>query len=52
LQKGFGGNAADVETDAAKGGAFFDAGDGEAELGGADGADIATWAGADDDDVE
>ena len=45
-------DAADVEAGAAEGGALLDAGDLHAELRGADGADIAAGAGADDDDIE
>src|SRR5438874_12954944 len=50
-QQRLGRNAAPVEADAAEIGFFHDRGL-EAELGGADGGDIAAGAGADDDDVE
>ncbi len=52
MQQRLGRDAADVEAGAAEGGALLDAGHLQAELGGADGADIAAGAGADDDDVE
>jgi hypothetical protein len=52
VEQGLAGNAADVEAGAAEGGAFLDEGDLEAELGGAEGADVAAGAGADDDEVE
>ena len=51
-EEGFAGNATDVETRAAEGGAFFDEGDFEAELRGAEGADVAAGAGTDYDEVE
>ncbi|KUP94357.1 hypothetical protein TRIHO_06760 [Tritonibacter horizontis] len=51
VQQRLGGDAADVETGAAKGLAAFDDGGLEAQLGAADGADIAAGACADDDDV-
>ncbi len=52
LQQRLGGNAADIEAGAAQRRALFHAGDLQAKLGCADGADIAAWAGPDDDDVE
>ena len=45
-------NAADIEAGSAKGGAFFDQRDLEAELGGAKGAHITTGTGADDGNVK
>jgi hypothetical protein len=51
-EEGFARNAADVEASAAEGGAFLDEGDLEAELGGAEGADVAAGAGANYDHVE
>jgi hypothetical protein len=58
LQQGLGGDAADVGAGAARGRTalvvlpLVDAGDVHAELGGADGGDVAAGAGADDDEVE
>ncbi len=51
MQQRLRGNAADVEAGAAEGLALFDDGDLQAELRGADGADIAAGAGADDDEI-
>ena len=51
VQQRLGGDAADVETGAAKGLAAFDDGGLQAQLGAADGADIAAGARADDDHV-
>jgi hypothetical protein len=50
-EEGLRGDAAPVEADAAELGAL-DAGDVVAELGGADGADVAGGAAADDDEIE
>jgi hypothetical protein len=47
VQQGFGRNAAGVEAGAAMGAALVDHGDLEAELGGADGADVTAGSGAD-----
>lgn len=52
VQQGLGRDAADIQAGAAQGGAFIDEGDLEAELGGAEGANVAAGAGADDDEVE
>ena len=52
VQQRLGGNAADVEAGAAMAGALLDHCHLEAQLGRADGADIAAGAGADDGDVE
>lgn len=52
MKQGFTRDAADVEASAAEGGAFLDQRDLEAELGGAEGADVAAGAGADDDQIE
>ena len=51
FEQRFGGDAADVQAGAAEGGCCFDAGGFVAELGGADGGDVAAGATADDDDV-
>ena len=51
MQQGLGGDTADVEARPAKGLAAFDTGGFEAELGAADGADIAAGTGADYDNV-
>ena len=51
VQQRLRGDAADVEAGAAERLALLDHGDLHAELGGADGADIAAGAGADDDDI-
>ena len=50
MDQGLGGDAADVEADS-PGSLLLDDGDGEPELGGADGADVAAGSGADDDEV-
>ena len=52
MQQGLRRNAADIEAGAAMGGALFDDRDFEAELGRADGADIAAGAGADDGEIK
>jgi hypothetical protein len=52
VQQRLGRDAADVEAGAAVGGPLLDHGDLEAELAGADGADVAAGAGSDDDEVE
>ncbi len=52
MQKRLGGNAADIEAGAAMGSALFHHGHVHAELGGADGAHIASGAGADDGQIE
>jgi hypothetical protein len=52
VEQGFGGDAADIQAGAAKGLAPLHHGDALAQLRGADGADIAAGAGADDDGVE
>ena len=51
VQQRLGRDAADVEAGAAMGLALFDDGGLQAELGGADGADIAAGAGADDNEI-
>src|SRR5208282_5370235 len=51
VQQGLGRNAADVEAGAAESLALFDNGGFQAELGGANGADIAARAGADDNEI-
>ena len=52
VEQGLGGNAADIEAGAAMGGALLDHCHLHAELGGADGADIAAGSGADHREVE
>jgi hypothetical protein len=52
FEKGFTGNAADVEARAAQGRALIDAGDFHAELRRTDGRDIPARTGADHDQVE
>jgi hypothetical protein len=52
LQQGFGGDAADVQAGAAQRGALFNAGDLQAQLRRADGANITAGAGTDHDNVE
>ena len=52
MKQGFTRDAAHVQASAAEGGAFLDQRDLEAELGGAEGADVAAGAGADDDQIE
>ena len=51
IEQGLGGDAADVEAGAAEEFAL-DAGDLQAELGGADGGGVSARAGADDDEIE
>ena len=51
VQQGLGGDAADVEASAAMGLALLDDGHLHAELGRADGADIAAGAGSNDDEI-
>src|SRR5207237_7768442 len=52
FEQGLAGDAADVEAGAAEGGAFIDAGDLHAELGGADGGDVTAGTSTDNDEVE
>lgn len=52
VEEGLARDAADVEAGAAEGGSFVDEGDLEAELGGAESADVAAGAGADDNEIE
>ena len=51
VEQGLAGDAADVEAGAAERGALLDAGDLLAELGGADGGDVAAGTGPDDDQI-
>ena len=51
VQQGLGGNAADIEAGAAMRLALFHHGGFQAELGGANGADIAAGTGSDDNEI-